>query len=95
MLDSSSQQNFQESYSSFPVSLIENEQPSILDLSMEPLRESEQQSQNPMDSQFPKSTSILTFSRRTNCKKYERHDSDLFCYPAYQQVRLNNKQFDQ
>ena len=52
MLDSSFQPNFQESYSSFPVSPIENEQPSILDLSMEPLSESEQQSQNPMDSQF-------------------------------------------
>ena len=34
--------NFQESYSSFPVSPIQNEQPSILDLSMEALRESEQ-----------------------------------------------------
>jgi len=42
MLDSSSQPNFQESYSSFPVSLIQNDQPSILDLSMEPLYESEQ-----------------------------------------------------
>jgi len=52
ILDSSSQPIFQESYSSFPVSLFQNEQPSILDLSIEPLRESEQQSQNPMDSQF-------------------------------------------
>ena len=52
MLDSSSQPHFQESYSSFPVSPIQNEQPSILDLSIEPLRESEQQSKNPMDSQF-------------------------------------------
>ena len=52
MLDSSSQPNFQESYSSFPVSPIQNAQTSILDLSMEPLRESKQQSQNPMDSQF-------------------------------------------
>ena len=42
MLDSSSQPKFQESYSSFPVSSIQNEQPLILDLSMEPLRESEQ-----------------------------------------------------
>ena len=41
-----------ESYSSFPVSPIQNEQSSILDLSMEPLRESEQHSQNLMDSQF-------------------------------------------
>ena len=52
MLDSSSQPHFQESYSSFSVSPIQNEQPSILDLSIEPLRESEQQSKNPMDSQF-------------------------------------------
>ena len=34
MLDSSSQPNFQESYSSFPVSPIQSEQPLILDLSM-------------------------------------------------------------
>ena len=47
MLDSLSQPNFQESYSSFSVLLIQNEQPSILDFSMEPLRESDQ---NPMDS---------------------------------------------
>jgi len=36
-VDSLSQPNFQESYSSFSVSPIQNEQPSILDLSMEPL----------------------------------------------------------
>ena len=52
MLDSLSHPKFQEPYSSFPVSPIQNEEPSILDLSMEPLRESEQQPQNPMDSQF-------------------------------------------
>ena len=52
MLESSSQPHFQESYSSFPVSPIQNVQLSILDLSMEPLRESEQHSQNLMDSQF-------------------------------------------
>ena len=52
MLDSLSQPNFQESYSSFLVSPIQNEQPSILDLSMEPLRKSEQQSQNLIDLQF-------------------------------------------
>jgi len=52
MLDSSSQPNFQESYSSFPVSSLQNEQTSTLELSMEPLREFEQQPQNPMDSQF-------------------------------------------
>ena len=44
MLGSSSQPNFQVSYSSFPVSPIQNEQASILDLSMEPLRGSKQQS---------------------------------------------------
>jgi len=52
MLDSSFQLNFQESYSSFPVSPIQNEQPSVLELMMEPLRESEQQSQNQMDLRF-------------------------------------------
>jgi len=49
MLDSSSQPKFQESYSSFPVSPIQNEQPSILDLSMEPLHQFDQ---NLMDSQI-------------------------------------------
>ena len=52
ILDSFSPPNFQESYSSFPVSSIQNEQNSILDLSIEPLRESEQQPQNLIDSQF-------------------------------------------
>ena len=51
MLDSSSQPNFQESCSSFPVAPIQNEQPSVLDLSMELLRESEQQTQYLIDSQ--------------------------------------------
>jgi len=52
MLDSSSQPNFQESCSSFPVAPIQNEQPSVLDLSMELLRKSEQQTQYLIDSQF-------------------------------------------
>ena len=52
MLDSSSQPNFQESYSSFSVTLIQNEEPSILEMNMELLRESEQQLQNMMDSRL-------------------------------------------
>ena len=52
MLYSSSQPNFQESYSSFLVAPIQNEQPSILKMNMELLRESEQQSQNLMDSRL-------------------------------------------
>jgi len=41
ILDSLSQQNFQESYSSFSVAPIQNKQPSILEMNMELLRESE------------------------------------------------------
>ena len=52
MLDSSFQPNFQDLYSSFPVLLIQNEQPSVLKLSMKLLRESERYSQNMLDSAF-------------------------------------------
>ena len=52
MLDTSSQPNFQESYSSFSVALIQNEQPSILKMNTELFRESEQLSQNMMDSRL-------------------------------------------
>ena len=52
MLDSSSQPKFQESCSFFQVEPIQNEQPSVLDLSVELLCESEQQTQYLIDSQF-------------------------------------------
>ena len=52
MLDSSSQPNFQELYSSFSVTLIQNEQPSILEMNMKHLHEFEQQSENMTDSQL-------------------------------------------
>jgi len=75
MLYSSSQQNFQESYSSFLVPPIQNEQPSILDLSMEPLREFEPHSQNKMDSQFHHSFQnqlpYLSFQEEPNAKSME------------------------
>jgi len=68
MLDSSFQPNFQESYSSFPISLIQNKQPSILKLSMK-LRESEWHSQNMLDSHFSVPCFIYFFSRTSECKK--------------------------
>jgi len=52
MLDSSSQPNFQESYSFFSVTQIQNEQSSILKMNMKLLREFEKQSQNMMDSRL-------------------------------------------
>ena len=51
MLDSSFQPNFQELYPSFS-SPIQNEQPSVLELSMKLLRESKRYSQNMLDSPF-------------------------------------------
>ena len=52
MWDSSPQPNFEESYASFPVTPFQTTQPPILEMNMEPLRESEQQSQNQMDSRL-------------------------------------------
>ena len=52
MLDSLFQRKFQESDSSFSVSQIQNEQSSVLELSIELLRESERQTQNLIDSQL-------------------------------------------
>ena len=87
MLDLSSQPNFQESYSSFPVSPIKTTINTGLEYgTLAWVRAAIAKSDGlTISPQFPKSTSILTFSRRTNCKEYGRHDSESkFYYTAYQ-----------